>query len=492
MASLSRVLRAALSSQVFVQGDMVVFGYGGFYEQPKGFGLDICYFHKSEFGLFRSRRRLLARIRAETLRQVTQGHMIEGFIPQLISRWKRLLIHEWHYDRAELMFQAVKTLVPSLRKHDDFTSYVKLMMPGRAFCTAEELEGETRRHLEHLTRQDPLQSVQTQQYLLFNYLSKALAADMRDLLGEAQGEALWDELYAACAGDPCLAESLEAFMEKLFLNPTSVNLLADWHRQYFLRQASQPEKIEKTLNKLKVIRQEKRLVGRAKRDILAGFADLPREVAELLVSLRVPLFVATGADLHYFRHFHEPGYLVHRETGTLQPMIGLGLCLYRRRATGGIFVTWGGRKPERVWHTLAEESTHFADGPVDRESARGGNRYSSSPAFEAAFAEDLSRYPNWQHSKVLGAREWGQILLHRRISTRRRARIQRRIEDYGAELDFLHYERQERMAETFAALPIIEKAVGGRLARKVLPSLFRYYDQVYLPGLKGETKARGR
>lgn len=489
MARLSRRLGAALSSQVFVQGDMVVFGYGGFYEQPKGFGLDICYFHKREFGFLRSRRRLMARIDAASQRQVAAGEMRESFISQLISRWRRLLIHEWHYDRADLMFQAAKVRVPSLHRYDDFTAFVKTMMPGRSFCTAAELEEAVRHHIEHVTREDPLKSVQTQQYLLFNYLCKSLEKDLCELLGTIQGGALWQELSAACATDPCMAENLDAFMDTLFLNRASLHLLTEWHRQYFARQAAQRKNIWQSLKRLKVARAERKPAAVARKAVLRSYHDLPAELAELLVSLQVPVFVATGDNLHYFRHFHEPGYLVHRETGELHPMIGLGLCLYRRHARGGIFVTHGGRGDERFWHTLAEESTHFADGPPDRHHTQGGHRYSSTPAFANAFAEDFARYPNWQHSKVLGEREWGHILLQLGFSTRKREKLQQRIATYGAEMDFLHYAPQERMAETFAALPIVEKAVGKRLARKVLPSLYRFYDTVYLPALWEEARS---
>ena len=50
------------AGNIFVEGEMVVFGHGGFYEKPKGWGLDLCYFHKREFEWWRSRKPLMRRI----------------------------------------------------------------------------------------------------------------------------------------------------------------------------------------------------------------------------------------------------------------------------------------------------------------------------------------------------------------------------------------------------------------------------------------------
>lgn len=487
MTNLSSSIRKALSSQIFVEDDIVVFGYGGFYEQPKGFGLDICYFHKKEFGFFRSRNALIKRLRQEIQLQVNGGRLMEGFIPQLVSRWKHLLTHEWHYDRAELMFQSIKMLVPSLAKYEDFPAFVKMVIGGKAFVTPAELEAETQGYIERIARKNVASGIYTQQYLLFNYLEKAIEKDMCELLGERQGKALFQALRKSCKTDPGTAANLQEFMTILFMNSTALTLLADWHEQYFMAQSQQIERIEKTLKKLKVFSQNQRKKEKMRKAILNGFRYLPKEVANLLIAMRVPLFVATGEDLFYFRQFYEPGFLVHRSTGKLHQMVGLGLCQYRPHATGAIFVTAGGeRTPERTWHTQAEECTHFTDGPTDRERLRGGHRYSSDRRFHAAFEQDKTRYGSWQNAKALTAREWGHILLQMQIGARERAKIQARIEKFDAAIDFLHYAENERMAETFAALPIIERAVGTTLARRALPSIFAFYDSVYLPGLREE------
>lgn len=480
----------ALAQQIFVEGDMLVFGFGGFYERPKGFGLDICYFHKDEFSHFRSRKPLMGRIRNAMDERLRDRRMVEEFIPQLMSRWRRLLTHEWHYDRAELMFQSVKTLVPSMKKYDDFQSFARQnLMGGKAFLTPLELEAEMLGYMERVVRQDGNAAAFTQQYLLFNYLERAIEKDMLEMFGQRQGEWLFRELRASCESDPALSEGLDDFMRVLFLNPKALNLLANWHVDYFSRQRADQERIGQSLKRLKVKRSAAPTSRRARRDILKGFTALPAELPTLLHAMNVPIFVATGENLFFFRGFHEPGFLVHREDGQMHQMISLGLCKYRRYQQGGVFITWGGRLPERVWHTQAEECTHFADGPTDRWTQKGEHRYSSDSRFHTAYQEDLSRYPTWQHARQLTAREWGHILLQMKVGEKARAKVQARIEAYQAELDFLHYDESDRMAETFAALPIIEKAAGAALARRVLPAMFAFYDTVYKAGLRAEATA---
>jgi hypothetical protein len=80
------------------------------------------------------------------------------------------------------------------------------------------------------------------------------------------------------------------------------------------------------------------------------------------------------------------------------------------------------------------------------------------------------------------------ILTQLHVGAKKIERLQKRIATYDAALDFRHYEPQEQMVEMFAALPVIEKAVGRVMARKVLPHMFAYYDQHYRKGLKAELK----
>lgn len=465
---------------------MVVFGYGGFYERPKGWGLDICYFRKREFRSWFGRRRVMARIRTALEEEVVSGHLMQGFVPQFLRRLQQQVVPEWHVDRAELMFQSAKPRVPSLARYDDFPSFVRMVLSGRPFATPQELEQRVREYLLTLMPgDDPMEWVENQTYLLFGYLQKAVERDMCDLLGSRQGEWLFRQLLEHAPHDPRSAETLEGFIRALFHNERAARLIAQWHGGYFTRLQQQLKSIARSARKLRVTKRDG-LAVKAERAVLHAARELPPELVTLLAHFKVPIFVATGSDLFYFREFHKPGFLIHRQTGTLHQMVGLGLCVHRPFAKGGIFVTYNAEQPARFWHTMTEECTHFADGPEDRMALKGACRYSGTAEFRKAFEADLALHATWQSNKVLGVREWGMILAQKRYAARRIAKAQARIEEYGAGMDFLHYPEAERLAETFAALPIVEKAVGRRMARAVLPHMFAYYDRHYRLGLREE------
>lgn len=480
------------ASQVFVEDDMVVFGYGGFYERPKGWGLDVCYFHKREFAWWRSRGRLFRRIRKAFDSDVKSGQLMEGFVPQFIQRLKRHITHEWHYDRADLMFQSAKTVTPSLARYTDFPSFVKMVISGQPFCTPQELELRVRQYLlTVLSDDEPLQRVESQTYLLFGFLLKAIETDMTELLGVQQGEWLFQQLVAAAPTPPRKAESLEEFMTLLFENRKALAMLANWHGSYFTQLLDQPKKIRKTLRKLRVAKPKDAPIAKARKAVLReAKSALPPELPALLARLRIPLFIATGADLTFFRDFHQPGYLVYKQTGEMHQMTGMGLCAHRPYAKGGIFVTYSRENPARFSHTLMEECTHFADGPQDRVHMQGAARYSGTAEFHAAFEADYRAHAPWQNSKALGQREWGVILTQMRYGARRIARLQKRIDAFSATLDFRHYAEAERMAEVFAALPVIERAVGRKTAQAVLPQLMAYYASTYRAGLRQEIRGK--
>lgn len=475
-----------LKDQIFVENEMVVFGYGGFYERPKGWGLDVCYFHKSAFREWGGRRRIMKQLHSALEAEIRSGHLMEGFVPQFLQRLQKQLLPEWHVDRAELMFQSAKPRVPSLARYEDFPAFVRMVLAGRPFATPQELEQRVREYLQTLMpSDDPLEWVDNQTYLLFGYMQKAIERDMCELLGSRQGEWLFRQLLEHAPEDPRSAETLEEFTRLLFYNEKAARLIAQWHGSYFTRLLEQQKSIRKSLRKLKVTKRNGAAVA-AQKAMVKATRDLPPELVTLLTELQVPLFVATGKDLFFFREFHQPGFLMHRASGELHQMVGLGLCVHRPEARGGIFVTYNAEEPERFWHTVMEEATHFADGPRDRLRLKGEARYSGTAEFRAAFDADFALHAPWQSSKVLGAREWGMILTQKRFPARRITKITQRIELYQAALDFLHYPEGARMAETFAALPIIEKAVGGRAARLVLPRMFAYYDRHYRLGLQEE------
>lgn len=173
-------------------------------------------------------------------------------------------------------------------------------------------------------------------------------------------------------------------------------------------------------------------------------------------------------------------------------MVGMGLCVHRSHARGAVFVTYRPDALPRFRHTLLEECTHFADGPIDRVRLQGHDRYSGSSEFHAAFAADYALHAPWRNSKALGVREWGLVLTQLHYPARRIAALQKQIETYSATLEFGHYAEDERMAEIFAALPIIERAVGSRVARHVLPHMFEYYENHYPKGLQRELAEIGK
>lgn len=473
-------------AQVFVEDDMVVFGYGGFYERPKGWGLDLCYFHKSEFAWLRGRGALLRRIRA-ALAAVEQQRMAEGFVSQLIRRLQRLTLHEWHYDRAELMFQTAKTQVHTMARFGDFPAFLRMVMPA-AFCTPAELETRVTDYLRTvIPHEDPLERVDGQNRLLFGFLLKAIEADLCEWLGGTQGEWLMRRLVEIAPQPPRGAESLDDFMARLFAHPAAEAMLLQWHRSYFATLAGQEGDIRRKLRSLRPLRADKRAATRARAATLAeAKRGLPAGLCRLMRRLEIPVFVATGPDLGYFRDFHQPGFLVYKQTGTMHRMTGLGLCVHRSAGRGGVFLTYDRAQPARFVHTLLEECTHFADGPQDRMTMRGGARYSETPAFAAALAADRALHGPWRNARALGLREWGLVLVQMRLPARRVAQLQQRLEAYGATLDFRHYDAAEELAESFAALPVVERALGRKLARQVMPHMFAYYDEAYRAGLRAE------
>lgn len=478
------------AKDIFVEGAMVVFGHDGFYEKPKGWGLDLCYFHKREFAWWRGRKPLMRRI--ERALAGEPGQMAVAFAGHLIKQLQHRILHEWHYDRADLMFQSAKTTVPSLARYADFPVFAQMVLAGRPFCTPEELEARMKEYLMTVQPgKDPLRQVEGQTYLLFGFLQRAMEQEMTELLGKRQGEALFRQLLEIAPNPPREARSLEEFMQALLLHPKALEMLTDWHMGYFARLKQRKKHIWKTLRRLQV-EQGGGLQAKAMRAVRRESQSLPPELVRLMRHLDIPVFVATGGDLSFFRAFHQPGWLVYRQTGRMQQMTGMGLCVHRRNGQGAVFVTYRADALPRFRHTLLEECTHFADGPVDRIRLQGHDRYSGTPEFHAAFAADYALYAPWRNSKALGVREWGLVLTQLHYPARRIAALQKRIEAYSATLDFRHYAEEERMAEIFAALPIIERAIGRRAAHHVLPNMFAYYETHYRKGLQRETAEIGK
>lgn len=481
---------AGLQENIFVEGDMVVFGYGGFYERPKGFGLDLCYFQKSFFrSPFRGKvkKKLLAKIQAE----IATGQLLKGFVPQFVRRLRSRVEPEWHYDRAELLFQSMKPRYPALQRFEQFPQFISQIL-GAPFCTAPELEEKVVDYLRHIDPQsNPIEWVENQNFLLFGYVQKALKEELEALIGQVHGEWLYKQLLDAAPQDPRSAMSLDEFLSFLLLHEKALRIIAEWHRGYFSGLLHQIDTVMRSVRKVKVGRRNA-LAKQAATVTAKELKGVPIELQSLLKTLDVPFFIAISEDLRFFREFSQPGFLVLKRTGQLQQMVGLGLCVYRPNAKGAICVTYQPEHRARFVHTLLEETTHFADGPENRMALRGHHRYSGSAEFAQAYEADVARHANWQFNKVLTAREWGMILSLKRVKPRKIAKIREAVEAYQAEINFLHYPETERMAETFAVLPVIERAVGRTLSREILPELFKYYDRTYRLGLQSELRALGR
>lgn len=477
------------AQQIFVEGDMVVFGYGGFYERPKGWGLDVCYFHKRDFAWWKPRWLMLRRIRHTLDAELQSGRLMEGFVPQFVARLQRHLEHEWHYDRADLMFQAAKTTVPALARYEDFPAFVRMVLSGREFATPQELEIRVRDYMRTvLPDADMLERVDAQTNMLFGFLLKTIENDMTALLGFQQGQWLFNQLQKLATKPPRSARDLDDFFACFLRHKKAQAMLAQWHQSYFAQVRQQPDRIWQALRKLRPSARDKG-VGKARRAVRKEAKhSLPGALRGLLNRMQIPFFIATGPDLSFFRDFSQPGYLVHRQTGDMQQMTGIGLCVHRPHGRGGIFITYDAANKPRFRHTLIEECTHFADGAQNRMTMQGMGRYSNSKAFLQAFAADYAMHSPWQNSKALGLREWGTILTQLRFGAGRVARLQKRIAAYSATLDFRHYAEDERMAEIFAALPVIERAVGCSVARKVLPNMFAFYEKQYPAGLRQEIR----
>lgn len=478
-----------MRQRIYAEQDMIVFGYGGFYEQPKGFGLDLCYFSREEFGFLKSRKAIAKAVFAAIGARYNTGVLAQWFAPGLRSRFQRLVEDEWYYWRAELLYVYARAKLPSMKQFATFEHFAQICIGGKKFCTPEELFTATYNHISRLTPEDLNLMLRGQHYVLSSQLEASITRDLKTLLGEVAGEQLYTAIRNSCVSDPGLQETMEGFMGVLFANMAAQKAMIAWHQHYFSQLFAQPKRIMQTARRLKVKSTMRKESKAAIRDVKRALTHFPYETRALLAAYDIPIFVAHSEDLSWFNHFHEPGSLVHKQDGKLHQMVGLGLCAYKTHASGAILVTRGGRNYERFWHTLAEECTHFADGPANRMTLQGRHRYSGTKEFRQAFEADKASHAPWRNSGVLGAKEWGFILVQRKTPERQRARIQARIEQYEATLNFEHYPQAERMAENFAALPIIEEAVGGKLARVVLPNLFAFYDTVYKPGLKAETAA---
>lgn len=476
---------AKLSPLIHVQGDFVTYGLNGFSHYPRGFGLDIAYLNKSDFAGALKRGKALGYILSEAERTVKSGIASDFFVSSFVGRIQHIALYEWHYEKSRIVFEYCKSTFPQFRHYQDFEQFAKECLGAVHARTPMELEAIVREKTNAFLKGKMDSVAEAQPYLLRRHAEDVLKRVFIEMLGGNDGLALF-RMALEEAGDAELTLHPDKFRRSYFMSKRFGELLKNWHWQAIQAWIT-PEKIKE---ELKLLRWPEAKKTRARNDTLATLDELPKPLLELLYRLQIPLFVATDNNANFFRFFHSglPLSVVKGET-ELQEHTMNGLCSYRPFYRGAIIVTHGGMRKERFFHVVMEECTHFSDGPRDRWAFIGGHRYSSTREFDAAYRADRSKIPAWDRTGVLGAKEWGQTLTSLRVNPITRTRAQKAIETYEATLAFDHYPADERAAEIFAALPIIQRAIGRRLARKVLPNLFGYYDRVYVSGLAEECRS---
>lgn len=473
---------AKLAPLIHIQGDFVTYGLGGFSNYPRGFGLDIAYLNKSDFAGFLNRGKALNTILVEVERTVKNGILSEFFVNSFVARIQHIALYEWHFEKCRTTFEYCKATYPQFRHYQDFDQFASECLGAVSARTPMELETIVREKTNAFLKGKMDQIAQEQPYLLRRHAEDVIKRVFIEMLGGNDGLALLNKAMAEF-GDAELTLNPETFRRSYFSSKRFGELLKNWHWQA-IQPWITPEKIKSELKLLKWPEAKK---TPTRKETLRTLADLPGQVLELLYRLQIPIFVATDENANFFRFFHGGlPYAVVKGESELREYTMNGLCAYRPYYRGAVIVTHGSAKKERFWHVVAEECTHFSDGPTDRWAFLGGHRYSSSREFDAAYKADRAATPAWDRTGVLGVKEWGQTLTKLRVNPITRARAQKAIEKYDATLAFDHYPADERAAEIFAALPIIQRAIGKRLARKVLPNLFRFYDTIYLSGLQQE------
>ena len=474
-----------LKSQIHVQGDFLVYGYGGFSAYPKGWGLDIAYINRSlATGLF-GKRNLKKIIAYEVERTVNSGIATAFFVPGFIRRLKHVATYEWHFEKSRILFEYARASFPQFKRYADFQAFANECIGAVYGRTPMELEQIVRGKVANYFTGNMEKVISAQSYLSQRHAEDVLKRVFIEMLGATDGIALFQKALRL-NGDAPLSLNPDTFFRSFFVSDRFVEMLKEWHWEK-IRHWSQPEVIEEEIRNLRWPEADKRVIAKARKETQKALTTIRPALCELLFLLKLPIFIATDENANFFRFFFEgiPMSVVKNEE-EMQEYTVYGLCMYQPYYRGGVIVTHGGRKPQRFWHTLVEEISHLSDGPLDRAQGRGRHRYSGSPEFAAAQAADRAAIGPWNRTGILGAKEWGQTLTLIHINPLTRARVQKRIEAYEATLDFDHYAPNERDAEIFAALPIIERAAGKRLVRRVMPNLFQFYDTVFEQRLKAE------
>ncbi len=479
-----------LKPNIHIQNDFIVFGYGGFYAVPKGWGLDIAYINLADVRGPGAKARLRKRLQHHIDWLVKSGVLTEVFVPNFTQKLYHTSRYEWDYETCRVMFEYARAGLPAFRKYTDFRAFVAECLGGRYGVLPEDLLKLTRERIRAATKENMDRVIASQRHFMERHAEDVLKRIFSENFGHTEGMALFDVIYKANKGRITLEHSGDE-ASSLFFAPTFTKTLHRWH-QVACEKMAQPEfltqafaALPKMLRDMKIHKNPQ--IARARRDTLKTLTEMEKPLLELLGALDTPIFIATDSNANFYRGFFSSIPLaVTKESEELQEYTVYGMCMYQPHQLSGVIVTRGGRSPERFWHTLCEEVMHLADGPVDRARLRGHHRYSGTAAFQQAYYQDRAANITWERSGELGPKEWGQALTLHKVPRFVAARIQKRIAAYEATLAFDHYPPAERMAESFAAIPIIMRAAGKKYAAKIMPHMVAFYEQDFFGGIEKE------
>lgn len=470
-----------LAPLIHIQGDFLSYGIGGFSEYPRGWGLDIAHLNRGQFGGWfgADAPRYLT---AECQRTAQSGILSALFVPAFVRRLYYLAQVERTAEQCRVRFEYARASIPSFRRYPDFVAFARECIGAVYGRTPKELLSIIEQRIEPFWNVQMERSIKAQMEATEpRHAQDILRRVCIECGGSDAGLKLHKQVLEAFGGRIASLSQLMPMRKESVLTA-----LKAWHWQQ-CQHWSDPAVIAAEWKQKRWPQANAALVRRASRDTREALASLPRALCELVGALELPIFVATDENANFFRFLHGSVPLAFvKDQEELQEYTVLGLCMYQPYYRGGIIVTHGGRKPGRFWHTLAEELSHLTDGPTDRGGCMGHHRYSGSAAFAEALVADRAALTPWQRNKALGVKEWGQALTLAGINRFTRARVMRRIEAYDAALDFDHYAPEERNAEIFAALPVVEKALGKRLARRMMPNLFHFLETHCYPALRRE------
>ena len=479
------MLLSKLAPQIHIQGDFVTYGLGGFSTYPKGWGLDIAYLNHNLFRWPYGSSTVQKIIVAEVARTVTSGIATSFFIPAFLRRLKHVATYEWHFEKSRILFEYAHASFPQFKRYKNFQAFANECIGAVVGRSPMELEEIVRSKVGAFFTGNMEKVIESQSYLNQRHAEDVLKRVFIEMLGTEEGLALFNKARALNGTAP-LSLNPDKFFRSFFVSEQFVEMLRAWHWQK-IQHWSQPDVIAQEIKTLRWPERNTKTIRKTRRDTIRALGTVRPALCELLYALQLPIFIATDKNANFFRYFYGTIPMsVMKDEEEMQEYTVFGLCMYQPHYRGGVIVTHGEKTKERFWHTLVEEISHLSDGPTDRGHGSGHHRYSGSQEFEAALEADRATIAPWHRNNALGIKEWGQALTLFRVNRFARVRLQKRVEAYDAALDFDHYARGERNAEIFAALPIVERALGKSLARKIMPNLFGYFDSVYLPGLKKE------